>query len=265
MSLATSTTTLAVAGITIAAALTACADDPRYVDNGDVLVANAAGTMDTGTVTATIDLPIRLEEEDELADRQALAAELGVEVPYVKADDLKVSVEWSIVNRSDERGTATVFVNGATEFAAYVPQNFVIDPDEDEEPPPLMGGVPLILEGGETRSGVFREEQILEGSIDLELMYRAAYNPFAAVLEQNMTTTEIVDGAGATVPADVFASMIRFDIVFSANREMALRYSIRVRDQRGILHDKLLNPDDPAELTAFAPVDIMPPMAPMMP
>lgn len=246
----------------LCAGLAGCASDPRYVDDGVVLETNAAGTMDTGSVTSTIDVPFRLEEEDELMERQALATELGVEVPYVKIDDVKVSIEWTIENLSDEQGTATIFVNGGTEFASYVPTNFVIDPEEDEEPPPLMGGIPMILEPGEVRSGVFREDRIIEASVDLELMYRAGYNAFAAVLEQNMTTPEIVDLAGATVPSSVFATMVRFDIIFSSNRNMVMRYAVRVRDERGILHDKLLNPDDPGELTVFNPIEIQPP-APM--
>lgn len=245
--------------VAVAATVAACGNDPRYVDPTDPLEANAPGSM-AAEATATIDLPVRLETEDELAERQELAAELGVEVPYVKLADVHVSVEWSLKNLADTPGTATILVNGGTEFASFVPTNFVVDPEEDEEPPPLMGGIPLQLEAGELRTGVFREDQIAEASVDLELMYRVAYNAFAAVLEVNRGLTEMTDPMSNLVtPERVFASMVRFDIILRANTHMVLEYGIRVRDDRGILHDELLSA--PAEeLTVFNPIEIQPPM-----
>jgi hypothetical protein len=243
----------------LAIALVGCTNDPRYVSAPDPIEANIPGGM-AADGTATIDLPIRLETGDELAERQALAAELGVEVPYVKIEDLHVSIEWSLKNLDEAQGVATILVNGGTEFASFVPTNFVVDPEEDEEPPPLMGGIPLILEPGEVRTGVFREDQIVEGSVDLELMYRVAYNAFAAVLETNRDLTEMTDPMTSTVtPERVFASMVRFDVTLRANTHMVLEYGIRVRDERGILHDELLSAP-PEELTAFNPVEIQPPM-----
>lgn len=239
--------------------LVGCANDPRYVNAPDPIEANIPGSM-TADGTATIDLPIRLETEDEATERAELAAELGVEVPYVKLEDLHVSLEWSLKNLDDVQGVATILVNGGTEFASFVPTNFVVDPEEDEEPPPLMGGVPLILEPGEVRTGVFREDQVAEGSVDLELMYRVAYNAFAAVLETNRGLTEMTDPmTNAVTPERVFASMVRFDIILRANTHMVLEYGIRVRDDRGILHDELLSAP-PEELTVFNPVEIQPPM-----
>jgi hypothetical protein len=250
---------LIVTAVGVAAGLAACKSDPRYVDPNAPLEVGVPGS-DTNEGMAVIEIPFRLERDDEIEKREARAAELGVEVPYVKLDDVKVSMEWSAENLGDNPAEITILVNGATEFAAFVPANFVIDPDEDEEPPPLMGGIPMILEPGELRTGVFREDQVYEASVDLELMYRAGYNPFAAVLEQNATIPEIIDLNGASVPPEVFASMVRFDITVRTTGHMIFRYAVRVRDERGILHKKLLNPDDPGELTTFDPVEIMPPM-----
>jgi len=251
-------TTIAVALAVVAAA--GCTSDPRYVDPNDPIEVNAPGTTDTGEATTTIDLPIRLEKDTERTERDALAAELGVEVPYVKAKDLHIEIEWSLENLSDQQGEATILVNGATEYAEYIPSNFVIDPERDPEPPSLMGGIPMILQPGEVKTGVFREDQVYEASVDLELMYRANYNPFAAVLEINKGFTEIIDTANQLVPKDVFASMVRFDFILRGTTDVVMKYDIRVRDERGILHDKLLNPDDPGELTTFSPVVIQPPM-----
>ncbi len=251
-------TTIAL-GLAVATAA-GCTSDPRYVDPNDPLEVNAPGTTDSTEVTTTIDLPIRLEKADERMERDALAAELGVEVPYVKAKDLHIEVEWSLENLSDQPGEATILLNGATEYAQYVPSAFVIDPEEDPEPPPLMGGIPMLLQPGEVKTGVFREDQIYEASVNLELMYRAMYNAFAAVLEVNKGLTEIIDVNNQVVPKDVFASMVRFDFVLRGTTDIVMNYDIRVRDERGIMHKKLLNPDDPGELTTFSPVQIQPPM-----
>jgi hypothetical protein len=53
--------------------------------------------------------------------------------------------------------------------------------------------------------------------------------------------------------------MVRFDIILRANTHMVLEYGIRVRDDRGILHDELLDAP-PEELTGFNPIAIQPPM-----
>jgi hypothetical protein len=79
------------------------------------------------------------------------------------------------------------------------------------------------------------------------------------VLQVNEDLEEIVDTAsGVAIPAALFAGMIRFDLVFAADRHMVLEYAVRVRDHRGLLADALLAAD-PGELTGFAPVDFTPP------
>ena len=248
-----------VSGMLAAATLAGCGDDPRYLQPAEALEVNA-GDMAAASATSQFVLPIRLEEQAELTRRQQREAELGAMVPFVKMDDMTVSIEWTIKNLEEEEGTAFLAVNGANEWFAYVPGLFVPEGEEDDvaPPPPLMGGIPLVVGPGETRSGTVREGAVREAAIDIELITRAGEIAGAAVLRVDEDTTELVDVAsGATVPADAFAGMIRFDIVFSADRHMVLEYAVRVRDHRGLLHDELLAAD-PAELTAFAPADFTP-------
>lgn len=243
-------------GLLVTICLGGCSTDPQYVQAPTGLEVDPGNMVDVAT--AVIDLPIRLERELEATERGELAAELGVEVPYVKIGDMFVSIEWTIKNLEDSEGIARILVNGGNEYFYYVPTNFVIDPEEDEEPPPLMGNIPLIIGPNETRSGVFREDAAREGSLDLELITRAAFNPFAAVLEIHEDMTEFTDGAGATVPVEAFAGMIRYEVSFTANRHMVLEFVVRVRDDRGLLHKDLL--DAPAgELTIFNPAEFTPP------
>jgi hypothetical protein len=259
MSIVTSKVRAAALATLAVALLAGCPHDPRYVQPAEALEVNA-GDDSAAIATTQLSLPIRLETEDEAAERAELAAELGVQVPYVRIGDLHVSLEWAIRNLSESDGVARIFVNGGNEWFSYVPANFVIDPDDDEEPPPLMGNIPIVVEAGQTVTGVFREDQFYEASVDLELITRGGYNAFRALLEVNEDTTEIVDGSGAVVPVDVFAKMVRLDIAFTGNRHMVFEYAVRVRDRRrpSLLHDLLLDAPD-GELTVFAPADFAPP------
>lgn len=245
----------------VVAALGACTDDPQYIDSSEVLEVGFEGTEIT-TAQARVILPIRLEREPEQIRRNELRRSLGgIQVPFVRIDDLDVSIEWLVRNLGDTDGTARLHVNGGNEQFYYVPQSFVIDPEEDETPPPLVGDIPRSVPAGATITGVFREDQLREAAVDLELITRAGSNPFAAVFLHHDDLTEITDMSGATVPELAFGHMVQYDIIFEANRHMVMEFVIRVRDQRALLHDMLL--DAPrGELTTFAPAEFVPPAPP---
>lgn len=252
--------------------IAACANDPVYLSGPGNLEAGLAG--DDGELAiarASLALPIEPESSSDAADRAARTAELGVDVPYVKVGDIEVAVEWTIKNLDTENpGTARVQLNGANERFAYDP-GLVPVIDEDIEAPGLEGDVPLALAAGATISGLFREDQLREASIDLDAITRANVNPFAATLRVDKNADAIqpvtpYDPAnpdvpqmpvGDPIPREAFRQIVRVDLVFRADRHMVLEYSIRVRDIRGILHDELLAA--PAgELAAFASTDYAP-------
>jgi hypothetical protein len=238
----------------------ACTDDPIYVEPTGAVEVGADGM--TFTASSSTFLPIRLERPTEATARGARAADLGVMVPYVLRDDLDISVEWTLKNLADAPAVARIQLNGANEMFGYVPTAFVVDVEEEEAPPPLAGNVPLELEPGETRDGVFREDELAEAALDLELITRGAVSPFTALLEVNEEMDEF-DAAGVDVPSDAFASLVRIDLALVADQHMVLEYSVRVRDHRdpGLLHEELADAP-PGELTAFAPADYAPPVAP---
>ena len=112
-------------------AATGCTEDPEYINPTEAI---EVGAPNSGITEATtmVTLPIRLEEEDEATERAELATELGVDmIPYVRREDLELSLEWTIRNLSNTDGTARIHVNGATEYFAYVPELFVVDPEEE--------------------------------------------------------------------------------------------------------------------------------------
>ena len=232
-----------------------CADDPVYVPSPmPVEVGEGAGTA-----TSSLLLPIRLETMQEMEIRTAEMTALGVMVPFVKRDDLEMSVEWTVKNLSDADGVARIQMNGANEWFSYNPVAFVMDVEDEAPPPPMSGDVPMEIAAGEERSGVFREDQLAEASLDLELITRGGLTPFAALLDIQEDMDEMTDAAGMTVPSDAFAGLVRIDMILIADRHMVLEYSVRVRDHRDppLLHDELLDAP-PEELQPLAPAEFVP-------
>jgi hypothetical protein len=232
--------------------------------------------------TATLQLPIKTETAGDASAREKLAAELDpVEVPYVRIGDLEIEVEWTIKNLDDSEGDATVELNGANEFFAYNPAVIVLDP-EDEDPPPtpgLAGDIPLTVPAGATISGLFTEDDLREAAIDLDQVTRGNVNPFRASLTISKNASAFqpltppnpmpAEGAGPydgqkadgpEIPRKAFAGLTRIDLVFRATAHMELKYNVRVRDLRGIMHELLLaaETEAPDELQMFMPVDYTP-------
>lgn len=242
-----------------------CADDPVYVTPPTPVLEVNAGDMGAPTAMRTVALPIRVETDDDVADREARAAELGVpadSIPYVKLGDMDVSIEWTLRNLDDAPAVARIDVNGANQWWRFVPELFDIDEDEDEvqPPPPLVDGPPLQLEPLETRSGVVREDQLVEAAIDLDLMSRAGADPVVVLLGVDEDTPSLVDSTtGVTLPRDVFAGLVELELRLSGTAHLVLEFTVRVRDHRGLLHDQL-GAAPPDELAVFTPADLMPPM-----
>lgn len=250
-----------VAGCALLAAAPACTEDPQYVPGPGSIEVGIEGT-DVFTGSVTLNLPFELESMDDQVERAALAMDLGVaadQLAYVRVGDLDVSIEWTIKNLAGSEGEARVIVNGGNQFWYYVPVNFVVDPEEDEEPPPLMGDIPLRIPDTGSRSGVFREDQVREAAVDLEQITRGMVNPFAAMLTINEDDAGVaIPPAPAPVPHDALSQLVRFDITFEADRHMVLEYGIRIRDHRGILHPEGLAAP-PEELAVFTPAEFVPP------
>jgi len=268
--------------LALVALATGCANDPVYVECPDAptdptcLRSIEAGQDDgTGMIVeeakTRLLLPINPEKPEDAEQRATRTAELGVDVPYVKLGDIEVSVEWTITNLEDIEGIALVELDGATEFFEYDPDMIVLSTDDEAPPSPgLDGNIPIHIPPNGSISGLFREDQVREASIDLEQVTRGNVNPFAATLRVNKNDTQIqpflpfdpmdpeagpmIDPNAVPIPREAFAGMIRIDLVFTPNRHMRLDYNVRIRDIRGEMMNELLMAADPAELHPFAPM-----------
>lgn len=251
-----------------ATVLAACTNDPLYLPGPMSLEAGVDdGTGAISEARAELFLPIKLETAEDAAERGARAAELGIDVPYVKLGDVEISVEYTIKNLTDMPGTALVQLNGANELFIYDPSMIVLSTEDDAPPTPgLDGDIPFHLEPNGTYSDLFREDSVREAAIDLDQITRGNVNPFAATLTisknadsfQPMTPYDpaMPDTppmpTGTPIPREAFAGMVRIDLVFKPDRRMVLEYTVRMRDIRGIV-DEDLEAADPADLTMFAP------------
>jgi hypothetical protein len=235
-----------------------------------------AGMMDAqgntvASAKGTLTLPIKTETQAEAMANGKLMAQLGVMVPYVQCDTIAVELDYTIKNLDGSNaGQARVHLNGANEFFAYDPTILVLDPGDDEAPPApdLQGNIPIDIPAGGTYNGVFREDQMLEASVDLDEVTRGNVNPFAAT--QSLDDRDApsfqplsplmfdMDGnplpqtaVGMPIPRAAFPHIIRVDMRFEPTTHMVMDFDVRIRDLvNNIVDDK--GGDAPmSELQAF--------------
>lgn len=262
---------LIILGVCVAAG---CANDPLYLDSPYRLEAGQDDGMGgvVGQDQSSLVLSIKNETASDAATRNALMTQLGVMVPYVKVGDIDIEVEYTIHNLDNKPGQVKVDLNGANEWFVYDPTAIVLNPTDNEAPPtpPLAGDIPVDVPAMGTVDGVFREDELLEASIDCDSVTRGHINPFAATLKINKNDPSfqplsnyippMVVGQmapmqtpmGPAVPRAAFAELIRIDLVFKPDHHMTMDYTVRVRDHRGIVD--LKGVDSPmAEVVQFAP------------
>ena len=241
--------------------LVGCANDPQYVAAPSKLVAAADAMGNVQPVIGSLSLPIKPESMKDAQTRMTLAAKLGVMVPYVKVGDLEIEVDWTITNQDTANpGTVKIALNGANEYFYYDPNLVNYTPPNAENPlisPSLDGDIPIDVPAGGVVTGLFREDELLEASIDLDMVTRGNFNPFTVTQTVNknrpdfqpmstpnpamMTTPTPM---GTDIPRAAFAEMVCFQVVFKPDRAMTLEWDVRVRDLRGTLVDPQgLNPD----------------------
>ena len=248
-------------------------NDPTYLQETRPLDTQMpmamAGMQANGQQTdqALYVLPVRRPSQTE---RQSLQTEqmkkgLPMQVPWAATRDFDVEIEYSLKNLESTTTTTSLTLIGGNEVGDYQPMLFInpaANANDQTPPPALLGGTPVTLMPGEVRSGVWREDELGEASLDLEAITRypsadgAMATPFE-VIEHNSTVDKVgLDGIPAN---DVTPMMVRYNLNLSADGHVVCDYTIRVRDHNG----KLAKPTDPnlyisTAQTLAAPVNPMP-------
>ena len=225
---------------------------PVFVDENRPLEALLpAGTMPGGDVMFSDSdlfvLPIRKptsKEAQALVDEQTKRG-LPMPVPWVAARDVDIEILWTMKNLESSPIGTRLTMNGGNEFGDY-DKALYNDPAaaaaDQPKLPDIMGtGALVTLEAGATRSGLFREDQLREAGLDLEVITRyppangGANTPFI-VLERNSTASSI--GLDGIPKGDITPAMVRLAILFQSTGHAVLDYSVRVRE-KGTPGDKL--------------------------
>jgi len=227
--------------------------------------------MGQGGFLADTDLyiiPVRRPTMDEQTLRTEEQTALGLmqPIPWVGLRDFDIEVQYSLKNLENGKVTATLAVNGGSEFGDFLPDNYVdmTAKLEDQTPPPsLLGGTPIELAANETQTGVFREDQVGEASQDLEaiIRYPAPAGPIGTafqVLLRNSSASRI--GLEGIPAQNVMPAMVRYQLTLTASGHVVCDYSVRVRDHAS----KLAHPTDPDLFVDTAAV-IAPPVNPLPP
>jgi hypothetical protein len=258
------------------APVAACSDnEPQYLVSPTPIEAgldNGSGGFTTGSGSLTF--PIKKETAAEMTARMALAAKLGVKVPYVKVGDIDIEVDYSIQNLDNTAAQAEIGLDGANEWWIYNPAVLMLfPPGTDDAPmtPDLQGDIPINVPAMGTVTGTFTEDDLLEAAVDCDMITRGNISPFHAVNTINKnapnfqplsayivpaTSTSPAatqNDMGPVVPREAFANLIRVTLVFQPQAHMVLNYTVRLRDQRGIVDPYGLQSPD-SQTTDFMPV-----------
>lgn len=175
----------------------------------------------------------------ELAELQPEGAEPAEVTPWIRRDDLDISVAWTLTNDSDQRVRAWVTLDGATEFYDWNPiALYGIGGGEDAEElafPSLLGYFPRVLEPGQVMRGEFREDDTSEAMYDLDVLTRFCGGPFAVLNNRSEADPR---GTEAVPTGAVIAGPAMLRLTLGGDGPMHLDYAIRVRDDEGVLFDR---------------------------
>jgi len=238
-------------------------NNPTYFAPPMGAIETGQGDPPAGEITSVVTLPFREPFEDEQARLDQHSDELGFREPWLRRDQVAISVQYTITNLDQRSGKAQVFIDGANEFTSYdraalqaAAQAAAMNNDEVVVLP-LFQSIPVDVGPGESVRGDIREDDIAEAELDLDAIGRWMAPPAAVLINASE-----VNGVGLErmPPSNVVPALFQVSVTLVAQRRMRLDFLVRVRDARERLLD-LANAD-----AAFDPdpEGYMPP-APMGP
>ncbi len=186
------------------------------------------------------------QKEREALQMQADALGYGMDVPWVSRDKVHIELLYTITNRSQDDGTFNVLVDGATEFTKYdyqIVSDAIAMGDPDEAVFfPLMQSTPRMLAAGQSYSGMLREDDFNEGSLDIDALGRwldadPASPTFAGVLINDSDVNPV--GLNLVPPNLVVPALVEINVILQTDVAMTCEYVVRVRDD----DDRLLHND----------------------
>lgn len=225
---------LAASALCALGGLGACGtNSPTYFPAGAPLEIGADRMEASGTVA----LDFREPSEGEAAEREALSSRLGYQVPWLREDDVHVSIRYTVTNLGDTEGTFFIRVAGASELVRYDEAAIAAAFEAANQETDVFGLIempPGKIGPGEVYQGEVREDDLHEAALDLDAMGRWGA-PFASVLlnrsDVNRVGLEMMP-ANAILPA-----FWELTLHLAASTPMTCNFIVRVRDDRGQLRE----------------------------
>jgi len=262
-----STTLLTAAGV-LAALAGGCQglNEPIYIAAPAAL--DVMGTDMTGApnrVKGSVVLRFRKPNGTEQAQLDSDTQRLGFAVPWLKRDRIHLELLYTVSNLEtdpkDGTGTFTIAVDGASELVKYdetiIAAAFKAA-NLKTAPLALMAPPPRSLGPGQTYQGTLREDDFIEGELDLDAMGRWMA-PFAAVLINRSDVNPV--GLDMVPPNVVIPAMQEIDVTLIAEKHMSCQFMVRVRSD----DDQLLAESGDANLFVPTPVLYVPNIPPPTP
>jgi hypothetical protein len=216
-----------------------------------------------GDPFAVVELPFRAPRDDEQGALREESQRKGFDVPWLRTDNVAVSVLYTITNLGPATATATLELDGASEFASYDvialrAQMAMAGMNAEDEVPvlPLLEVKPNPIAPGAQVTGMFREDDLNEAALDLDALARFGAAPAAVLVNQSSKSNV---GLEAMPPEHVRPALWRVRVALQGSGHLRLDVIVRVRDEA----DQLAS--DGALAFAPSPEAYTPPMMPPAP
>ena len=210
---------------------------------------------------ATVELPFRPPRTDEQQSLRDESMRKGFAVPWLRTDNVSVSVLYTITNLGDKPATAKLELDGASEFANYdvvalraAAALAKMNNQTEIEVLPLLETAPVALAPGAQVTGMLREDDFDEAALDLDALARFGATP-ATVIINNSKKSNV--GLENLPREHVRPALYRVRAALVGTGHLRLEVVVRVRDEASQLLTSGGSPFAPNP-PAYAP-PMMPP------
>src|SRR5688500_2542219 len=94
-------------------------NNPTYFAPPMGAIETGQGDPPAGEVSSVVVLPFREPFDDEREELRESSDALGFREPWLRRDQVAISIQYTITNLDDRPGKAQVFIDGANEFTSY--------------------------------------------------------------------------------------------------------------------------------------------------
>ena len=191
-----------------------------------------------GEATMVVTLPFRPPDAKEMQALDEASAARGYRVPWLRRDQVALSISYTITNLDDVPGNAQLLINGASELASYdraaitMAMQMAAVNNRAADVLSLIEVTPVTVEPQHSVAGQVREDDFAEAELDLDAIGRWMAAPAAVLINASEVNPVGLDQvpAGLVVPA-----MFQLAVTLTATTHMRLDFLVRVRDKDGQL------------------------------